>query len=106
MAVTLKALRESLIEQLKAKGADVDCYIDLVDAYMFYTKKERAMQADINKRKLSFKAVSSTGKSYEKDNPSVKNAVLYNKQRLAILNQLGLSIEKVEKTGTDDGYKL
>lgn len=101
MAVTLSKVRESLIEQLRTKGADVNCFIDLVDSYMFYTKKERKMQADINKRGLHFKAVSSTGKVYEKDNPSIKNSVLYNKQRLAILNQLGLSIKEVE-SDTDD----
>lgn len=102
MAITLKKLKESLIEQLKAKGADVDCFIDLVDSYMFYTKKERAMQADINKRGLHFEAVSSTGKTYEKDNPSIKNSVMYSKQRLAILNQLGLTINEVESNTEDE----
>ena len=101
MAVTIKQVRESLIEQLEAKGADVNCLIDLVDTYIFYTKKERKMQADINKRGLHYEAISSTGKVYEKDNPSIKNSVLYNKQRLAILNQLGLSIKEVEGD-TDD----
>lgn len=102
MAVTLERLRESLIEQLKSKGADVDCFIDLVDTYMFYTRKERKMQADINKRGLFFTTISSTGKSYVKDNPSIKNAVIYNKQRLAILNQLGLNIDSVESDDEDE----
>ncbi|MBQ7505320.1 MAG: P27 family phage terminase small subunit [Ruminococcus sp.] len=96
MAVSLKELRESLVEQLEAKDANVDCFLDLIDSYIFYTKKERAMQKDINKRGLFFKATSSAGKEYIKDNPSIKNAVMYNKQRLAILNQLGLTTENVE----------
>lgn len=104
--ISQKKIRESLINQLKAKDAEVDCFLDLVEAYIFYTKKEREMQADINKRGLSFKAVSSTGKEYEKDNPSIKNAVLYNKQRLAILEKLGLTIDKVESGDTDDDDKL
>ncbi len=102
MAISLTRVKASLIEQLEAKGADVDCLLDVVDTYMFYTKKERAMQADINKRGLRYEAVSSTGKKYEKDNPSVKNAVLYNKQRLAILNQLGLTIKEVEGDTYDE----
>lgn len=104
--ISQKRVRESLIKQLEAKGAKVDCFLDLVESYMFYTKKEREMQKDINDRGLSFLATSSTGKEYMKDNPSIKNAVMYNKQRLAILDKLGLSIEKVESGDTDDDDKL
>ena len=104
--ISQKRVRESLIKQLEAKGAKVDCFLDLVESYMFYTKKEREMQKDINARGLSFLATSSTGKVYMKDNPSIKNAVMYNKQRLAILDKLGLTIEKVESGDTDDDDKL
>lgn len=104
--ISQKRVRESLIKQLEAKGAKVDCFLDLVESYMFYTKKEREMQKDINARGLSFLATSSTGKEYMKDNPSIKNAVMYNKQRLAILDKLGLTIEKVESGDTDDDDKL
>jgi hypothetical protein len=104
--ISQKRVRESLIKQLEAKGAKVDCFLDLVESYMFYTKKEREMQKDINARGLSFEATSSTGKAYMKDNPSIKNAVMYNKQRLAILDKLGLTIEKVESGDTDDDDKL
>ena len=102
MAIKLDDIRTSLIQQLEVKGAAIDCFIDQVDSYMFYTKKERAMQRDINKRGLHYEAVSSTGKVYEKDNPSIKNAVLYNKQRLAILNELGLTIKEVEGDPDDE----
>ena len=60
------------------------------------------MQADINKNGLKYEAVSSTGKKYIKDNPSVKTAVLYNKQRLEILSKLGLKIDTVEGDGEDE----
>ena len=46
--------------------------------------------------------ICATGKEYMKDNPSVKNAVMYNKQRLAILSQMGLSIDKVESESDDE----
>lgn len=94
--VKVDEIKRSLIEQLEAKGASIECFADLVDAYIFYTKMERKMQSDIRKRGLSFKAVSSTGKEYTKDNPSIKNAVMYNKQRLAILAQMGLNIKNIE----------
>lgn len=98
----LSEIRRSLIEQLERKGANIDCYVDLIDSFIFYTNLERKMQADIRKNGLSYPAVSSTGKEYIKDNPSVKNAVMYNKQRLAILSQMGLSIDKIESETEDE----
>lgn len=95
-------IKNSLIDQLVKKGADVDCFRDQIDSYIFYTEMERKMQTDINKKGLSYKAISATGKEYMKDNPSIKNAVMYNKQRLAILAQLGLTIKTVEMDCDDD----
>lgn len=100
--ISITKLRKSLIAQLEAKDADVDCFIDLVDSYIYYTEKEREMQTDIEERGLYFDAISSTGKEYVKDNPSIKNAVMYNKQRLAILSQLGLTTENVEGDSDDE----
>ena len=100
--VKMAKIKESLIEQLTLKGADIDVYRDLIESYIFYTKLERQMQADIKKNGLSYKAISSTGKEYTKDNPSVKNSIMYNKQRLAILSQMGLSIDKVESDVNDE----
>lgn len=46
--------------------------------------------------------ISAAGKEYEKDNPSVKNAVLYNKQKLAILKELQLTTSNVIGDDDDD----
>lgn len=100
--VKIDNIRDSLIDQLVKKGADVDCFRDQIYSYIFYTQMERKMQTDIRKNGLSYKAISATGKEYMKDNPSVKNAVMYNKQRLAILAQLGLTIKTVEMDCDDD----
>lgn len=100
--VKIDNIKDSLIDQLVKKGADVDCFRDQIDSYIFYTQMERKMQTDIRKNGLSYKAISATGKEYMKDNPSVKNAVMYNKQRLAILAQLGLTIKTVEMDCDDD----
>ena len=61
------------------------------------------MQRDIAERGLCYPSVSATGKEYVKDNPSVKGAVMYNKQCLAILSQLDLSPKTVVvPSGEDD----
>ena len=95
-------VREELITQLKAMGADVLVFKDLIDRYMFYRDLEIKMQRDIANRGLEFEARSATGKIYMKENPSVKNAVIYNKQCLAILNQLGLNTKTIEPNTEDD----
>ena len=48
----------------------------------------KKMQADVRKNGIVIDAISSTGKAYQKENPAVKLAMLYNKQKLAILKQL------------------
>lgn len=88
-------VKKSLLEQLKIKGADVDLYRSLVDDYCWLWKQEREMQKDIKSRGQTYTATSAAGKKYEKENPSVKNALLYSKQMVAILGALGLSTETV-----------
>ncbi len=100
--VSLKRVRESLIEQLEKKGANVEVFVDMIDQYMEFTKVERELIKDIKNNGFSYEAVSATGKEYIKDNPSVKLAPQYNKQRLAILAQLGLTVKTVEMSGDDD----
>lgn len=102
MQISLANLRKSLIEQLEKKGANVECFEDMVNSYIFYTQQERKMQADIRKKGLSYKATSATGKEYIKDNPSIKNAIMYNKQRLSILEKMGLSINTIEAECDDE----
>jgi phage terminase small subunit len=90
-----KKIRSSLEQQLRARSADVELYRSLVDDYIWFWKQEREMQADIRKRGRVYDAVSAAGKDYEKENPSVKNALLYSKQMVAILGALGLDTNSV-----------
>ena len=90
------------MQQLKEKNADVEHFISLVDDYVWYYEQEKAMQDDIKNRGLSYKTISSQGKEYLKDNPSIKNAVMYNKQKLAILKEMQLTTANVIKTDGDD----
>lgn len=92
---TAANVKESLIKQLEAKGAKVDIYTSLVDDYLWFWKQEREMQKDIKKRGRTYTALSSTGKEYEKNNPSVKDALLYSRQMVAILGALGLDTKTV-----------
>lgn len=90
-----RKIKESLIKQLEDKGANVDHFLSLIDDYIWYWNQEKAMQKDIKERGFSFTAISASGKEYEKENPSVKNALMYNKQKLAILKELELTTKNV-----------
>ncbi|MFL0196994.1 P27 family phage terminase small subunit [Clostridium sp. WILCCON 0269] len=99
---TAKSIKESLIRQLIDNDADVEHYRSLVDDYVWYWKQEKAMQKDVKEKGCTYEATSAAGKKFEKENPSVKNAVLYNKQKLTILKELGLSIENVVSDEDDE----
>jgi len=88
-------VRKSLIEQLQAKGADVVLYRSMIDDYMWLYQQFHQMQADIRKQGRTYTATSAAGKNYEKDNPSVKNALLYSRQMVTILGALGLDTRTV-----------
>ena len=95
-----REIKESLIQQLQAKGADVPLYRDLIDQYMWFLQQFHQMQADIRKRGRTYTTVSAAGKDYEKNNPSVEDALKYSKQMVAILAALGLSTETVVPSDT------
>lgn len=99
---TAKAIKESLIKQLVDNDADVEHFRSLVDDYVWYWKQEKAMQKDVKERGYTYDATSAAGKKFEKENPSVKNAVLYNKQKLAILKEMGLTTENVISDDEDE----
>lgn len=95
-------IKRDLRDQLKAKGADVLIFRDLIDRYIYFRRLEIEMQRDVSERGLSYLSVSSTGKEYVKDNPSIKNAIMYNKQCLEILKQLDLTTKTVDTDTADD----
>lgn len=95
-------IRKSLIKQLEDMGASAEHYISLIDDYVFYWLQERKMQRNIEDRGVVYKAISSIGKEYEKENPNVKAVVMYNKQKLAIIKELGLTTDKCVKEAEDE----
>jgi hypothetical protein len=102
---TAKQVKESLLKQIETKGAKVDVYTSLIDDYIWFWHQERAMQKDIRERGRTYTAISSAGKEYEKNNPSVGDALKYNKQMVAILSALGLDTKTVVcgTSGTAEG---
>ncbi|EDS77314.1 hypothetical protein CBC_A0786 [Clostridium botulinum C str. Eklund] len=97
-----RKIKESLVKQLEDKDANVDHFLSLIDDYIWYWNQENAMKKDIKKRGFMFKTTSASGYEIEKENPSVKNAVVYNKQKLAILKQLELTTDNVVSDDDDE----
>lgn len=96
-----KAVRESLVRQLQSRGADAECFIDLVDDYMAFWVIEKKLSADIDKRGITYIDKSSVGVEMYKNNPSIKEKVSVNRQMLTILEKLKLSPQD-GMTGEDD----
>lgn len=86
-------LRESLEKQLKDRGADVFHFQALLDNYIFFYEIERKLQSDIKKNGTTIEAVSAAGKKYNKENPAVKQAAMYNQQMLRILKEMGITTD-------------
>ncbi|WP_125006522.1 P27 family phage terminase small subunit [Clostridium tagluense] len=95
-------IKESLINQLKNKKANTNYFLGLIDDYVWYFNQEKEMQQDIKARGRHYRAKSASGYLIDKENESLKNAVTFNKQKLAILKQLGLTIENVIPDDADD----
>jgi phage terminase small subunit len=100
--MSVKKIKESLIQQLQLSGADVDVYRSMVDDYCWLWKQEHEMQADIRKNGRVYTTTSAAGKTYDKENPCVKNALLYSKQMVAILNALGVNPKIVDAQQDDE----
>jgi len=95
-------IRESLLKQLKDRGANVAHFENLIDDYCYYEQQEKKMQADVKRRGLIYKTTSAQGYEIEKENPSVKAAYMYNKQKLAILKELELTTKTAVNTDNDE----
>ena len=93
--ISVRKIKQSLLEQLEKNGCKTSFNEGLVGDYCYYEEQEKAAKLDLEERGTTYKAISAQGKEYDKDNPNAKNAVMFNKQKLAILKQLGLSMENV-----------
>lgn len=92
----------SLKEQLKARGADIPCFIDLVEDYGKLWNIKNKLITDINTRGVVYDDVSSVGVPMKKNNPSTKELLGVNRQMLSILEKLGLETKNVSSNEDDE----
>lgn len=95
-------IKESLITQLRGRGADVPHFLSLIDDYMFLYDQVQKMKKEIRQKGMTYDAVSAAGKEYEKENPAVKNIVVFSRQMLSILKELNLSTDGVGALEDDE----
>lgn len=102
MMAKIKAVEQSLIEQLKTNGADIEAFRALIGDYMAMYKVCEALKKDIRERGTIVERTGSTGQTIKGPNTSIKELRDTNKSMLAILRQLNLSIDTVQSADTDD----
>ncbi len=85
---------ESLEEQLAMKGASLNHYTDLLNDYMTLWDTKNLLAEDIENRGVVYKDKSSVGVEMFKNNPSVKELVMVNRQMLSILKELKLTTDE------------
>ena len=95
-------IENSLLEQLALLGAMKAHYIDLINDYLGMWNVKSALLIDIGKRGVTYKDVSSVGISMMKNNPSVKELVMINRQMLSLLKELGLSTSNIKDSDEDE----
>lgn len=93
-------VKASLIEQLKAQGKAQKYNLDLIEDYMKLWSVKTKLNADIKDRGVVYEDVSSVGIKMQKNNPSVKELVMVNRQMLSIIKELG--VNETENVGGDD----
>ena len=101
-----KEIQNSLKKQLQAKGADIDLFNDQIQDYMMLWDLKEKLKDDIIENGLRLNYSTANGGKVEKDNPSVKQLPMINKQMLMLLKQLDISTDKVIKDGGDESDEL
>lgn len=90
MARGKKKIKEAMLAQLEAAGGGADHYMDILEDYMSLWATKNALVKDIKARGVVYQDMSSVGVPMQKNNPSVKELVMVNRQMLSILKELGL----------------
>lgn len=101
-----KRVKTSLEDQLKAKGADIELFIDQIKDYMTMWDLKERLKDDIEENGLRLMYKTANGGTAEKDNPSVKQIPLINKQMLMLLKQLEISTDNAARDGSDQSDDL
>lgn len=79
----------------------VEVFLDQINDYMTMWDLKESLKDDIKENGLRMYYRASNGGSTEKDNPSVKQLPVVNKQMLMLLKQMDISTDKAVKEGCD-----
>lgn len=96
-----KEVKRSLIDQLRARGADIAIYTDLVDDYMALWDEKEKLKTAMEDRGYFYVTRSAAGSPIEKENQAFKLFPNVNRQMLQTLEKLGLNTETIIR---DDDY--
>lgn len=96
-----EAIRQSLLGQLRAKGACVAHFNALIDDYISYFRLVERMKQSLIEDGMTYKAISASGKEYTKENPAAKLLPTYTKTMLSILREMGLTTDKPTQEDDD-----
>ena len=97
-------VKQSLLAQLRAKGATAAYFTDMVNDYMAFWDIKQALIESIQERGAVFVENYSTGEPRTKSNPANKDYTMINKQMGSILKDLGLNEPVEDDSG--DGSEL
>jgi phage terminase small subunit len=110
--MTEKSIRESLREQAMLKklittSSDGEVIVrpdvaEMIEQYIFLYTQIKEMKKSIKTVGRTYETTSAAGKIYEKENPAIKDLVIYSRQMLAIRKQLGLDQEGAELEEDDE----
>ncbi len=93
-------IKNSLETQLKALGADVPHFQDLINTYITLWGIKKQLELDIEKRGIRYDEKMSTGLTKSVINPAIKELENTTKQMLSILKEMNLTTS--EATGEED----
>lgn len=88
-----RALRQDLLDQLRAADLDTAVNRDLVERYISLWVAERCAYVDVRKRGPVITYNNGGGQSGVKENPSLAYQLKLSVHMIKILNQLGLNSE-------------
>ena len=84
-------IKTSLLNQLKNKEVDIECFIDLVNDYMSLWDIKSGLDISIKKNGVSYVDYTATGSEIIKSNPLIRELVDTNRHMLALLKEIGLN---------------
>ena len=102
--LTQKAMKESLIRQLKLRGMKAEFYMDMIDDYVYYWSLKKKLITDIRAKGLRYETINGNGVTVEKANESVVNLQKTTATMLKILADLKLKEPVPEPENPTDGY--